>query len=208
MEKYDFDYWPPLHTFKPVADASITMDIIKRNHILPGVLHINDLEQRDAVRSRGEWVGIEDFWVEANGPGIEITPAEYDKSAQSTVLASMTLSRHHLAHASRVFNTFSQDVIEYSYYELLPTALETSSNDPDLVRKRQTEIAASLSNGYMPTRLLVLSSFVEGYVDAASGNPNNLPRGLGTEALILLQKVAMRWTHNFNSYEAGLVKLG
>lgn len=201
--RYDFEYWPPLPLEQePVEPISDGFDY----ELCEELLCSDDPMIRQALHASGEWLDIEDFWLEAKPPkdsNLIYDPQLYNLAAHGEE-TKRVLNKRHLSNATLIFRELAYDIADLSHYAESP--LDDSYHDSDGSTTGQL-LAQCIFNDRDRTcgqeELLIRRD----YVTDLYHNKEFMPWALGPESHLLIAKVALNWTVEIDAFGAGLIDL-
>ncbi len=200
--RFDFDYWPPRPIEQPftVPEQSAPSEELCRD-----LLYIADDDRRRAVYATGDWVDIEDFWVETlREPDAHILEAHttidpiFGEESRFRVHG-----RRHLQNATYTFHRLGFEVAAYD---------DTKEDDENPLIKTLDEHGSGRYQGDTRAEGFLFhhvfstwdKRFSNRHVLIARQAVLNiyerldpLPLGLGEQGRMVLAKVALRWHTNF-----------
>ncbi len=193
-ERYDFSYWPP----RPLPQEFITpAENSFSDEVCRDVLYVPHDARRRAVYATGDWVDIQDFWLQAKEPRPESMRTHSGVITETDPLTGATKeyrrvgSRYHLSAASYAFHGLG--------YELARTDADLNAEPGDerhlfeVVTEAQSFLHYEAFNSWNKTVdhahiLMARQAILDIYE-----RRDPLPIGAGLESEVIYAKVALGW---------------
>lgn len=211
IDRFDFSYWPPRpHELPPVQPAQSAPN----EELCRDVLLIPNETRRRAVYASGDWVDIEDFWIESMS---EPKPSDV---RSETVIDTMTMAsthwlrvygRRHLQHATATFHRVALELAAYDDNEdhdkehpAIQTLDEVEDNLPFIGDTRAEaflyhHVFFESDNRFSHRHILLARQAINDIYDGL----NPLPLGVGQEGQMVIAKVALRWHEEVSKLSVG-----
>lgn len=193
-ERYDFSYWPPRPLPRPEitpAEDSFSDELCRH------VLYIPNDNRRQAVYANGEWVDIQDFWLNAKDPRPEDINSSFNNIIETNPITGVineykkVRSRTHLSGASYAFHNLG--------YELARLDADNNAEPGDdhhlfeHTTRAQKFLFHKAFNGYEKSvnrlHILIAREAVEDIYERRA----YLPMGSAAESELIYAKVALKW---------------
>lgn len=202
IDRFDFSYWPPRpHDLPSVMPAqSAPSEELTRD-----ILMIPNDARRSAVYASGDWVDIEDFWVESLA---EPHPSDI---RSETVIDTMTMAqtnwlrvhgRRHLQNATSTFYRVAYELAAYDDNEdpdkehpAIKTLDENGGDDVPFEGDTRAEgflyhhVFFESDSRFSNRHILLARQAINDIFDGL----DPLPLGVGKEGQMIIAKVALRW---------------
>ena len=206
-ERFDFSYWPPRSIDQPpITPAQSAPD----EEICYDLLVVQDNDRRRAVYATGDWVDIQDFWIEAIKE-----PRSNDVEAQTVLNPPDTeprsglklLNRRYLRTSSFAFRRTSEEVArldgemhrESPLFQLVKDEIDANADPETAAESFLSEFVFNRRDDrFLPQQLLIARrALVTMYDEVPREDINPWPADIGNDAELIIAKVALRWHENF-----------
>lgn len=195
--RYDFDYWPPVPLEQvPVLPAQSA----EADELCHGVLYVNDSARQRALYTSGEWVDIQDFWLESKGPKPGQAGKDWEFPDMDSVIRppERVRSRYHLSGPTYTFHVLCYEMVDRHLTETDPTySYYPDFSNSELFKHLFHEVFSVWNKQYSHEKVLVSRKTV---MDMYEGL-DPVPWGLSKEGQALIAKVALRWSHGITQLE-------